>query len=123
MPRIACRTALRAVQKFQPAPDGRLGEPSYEKIMKKFKAYINPFKLEPLLSALLRSGVQDVLISEVRGYGRQKGQLEMYAGGEYEWTFLPKARVEIYCEDSAVPAVEKALEDARTGRIGDGKVL
>lgn len=92
--------------------------------MKKFKAYIKPFKLEPLLSALPKVGVHDVLISEVRGFGRQKGQLEMYTGGEYEWTFLPKARVEIYCEDSAVAAVEKALEEsARTGRIGDGKVM
>ena len=92
--------------------------------MKKFKAYIKPFKLEPLLQGLPKTGIVDVLISEVRGFGRQKGQLEMYAGGEYEWTFLPKARVEIYCEDSAAAAVEKAFEEtARTGRIGDGKVL
>lgn len=92
--------------------------------MKKYKAYIKPFKLEPFLNALPKTGIHDVLVSEVRGYGRQKGQLELYAGGEYEWTFLPKARVEIYCDDEAVPGVEKALEEnARTGRIGDGKVL
>ena len=92
--------------------------------MKKFKAYIKPFKLEPLMNSLPRAGIIEVLISEVRGYGRQKGQLELYSGGEYEWTFLPKARLEIYCEDSAVAGVEAALlEHARTGRIGDGKVL
>jgi nitrogen regulatory protein P-II 1 len=92
--------------------------------MKKFKAYIKPFKLESFLNALPKSGVLEVLVSEVRGYGRQKGQLELYAGGEYEWTFLPKARLEIYCEDEAAAAVETALiESARTGRIGDGKIL
>jgi nitrogen regulatory protein P-II 1 len=92
--------------------------------MKKFKAYIKPFKLEPLLDSLPRAGIIEVLISEVRGYGRQKGQLELYSGSEYEWTFLPKARLEIYCEDAAIAGVESALLDhARTGRIGDGKVL
>src|SRR5881394_3386118 len=92
--------------------------------MKKFKVYIKPFKLDPLLASLPTQGLHAVLISEVRGYGRQKGQLELYAGSEYEWTFLPKARLEIYCEESAAPAVEKALIDsARTGRIGDGKIL
>ncbi len=92
--------------------------------MKKFKAYIKPFKLEPLLNSLPRKGIFEVLISEVRGYGRQKGQLELYSGAEYEWTFLPKARIEIYCDDSAVAGVESALIDnARTGRIGDGKIV
>ncbi|HLX62802.1 MAG TPA: P-II family nitrogen regulator [Planctomycetota bacterium] len=92
--------------------------------MKKYKAYIKPFKLEPLLHSLPKEGVHSVLISEVRGYGRQKGQLELYAGSEYEWTFLPKARVEIYCDESAAAAVDKALiENSRTGRIGDGKIL
>jgi nitrogen regulatory protein PII len=92
--------------------------------MKKYKAYVKPFKLEALLTSLPRTGVLEVLASDVRGYGRQKGQLELYAGGEYEWTFLPKARVEIYCEDEAAPLVEKALlAQSRTGRIGDGKIL
>jgi nitrogen regulatory protein P-II 1 len=92
--------------------------------MKKLTAYIKPFKLESLLSRLPEAGVIDVFISEVRGYGRQKGHLEQYKGDEYELTFLPKARIEIYCEDAAVAAVEKALlEGARTGRIGDGKII
>ena len=92
--------------------------------MKKISAYVKPFKVEPLLARLPQQGVIEVLISEVRGYGRQKGHLEQYKGEEYEYTFLPKARVEIYCEDEAVAEVEKALiEGTRTGRIGDGKIL
>lgn len=92
--------------------------------MRKLTAYVKPFKLEPLLSRLPQAGVLDILISEVRGYGRQKGHLDQYKGDEYELTFLPKARVEIYCEDNAASEIEAALlEGARTGRIGDGKIL
>jgi nitrogen regulatory protein P-II 1 len=91
--------------------------------MKKITAYIKPFKLEALLSALPADGILDVLVSEVRGYGRQKEKLDQYAGDEYEWTFVPKARVEIFCEDAAAAAVEQTLiESTRTGRIGDGKI-
>ena len=91
--------------------------------MKKITAYFKPFKLEAILNRLPPAGVYDVLIAEVRGYGRQKGQLELYKGSEYGLTFLPKARIEIYCDDDAVAAVEHAiLEGARTGRIGDGKI-
>ena len=65
-----------------------------------------------------------IWVAEVRGYGRQKGHLELYRDHEYELTFLPKARLEIYCEDAARGAVEQALvAGARTGRIGDGKVV
>jgi nitrogen regulatory protein P-II 1 len=92
--------------------------------MKKITAIIKPFKLEPTLAKLPEEGIAAVFVAECRGYGRQKGQLELYKGEEYELTFLPKARVEVYCEDSAAAAVEKALlEGARTGRIGDGKVM
>lgn len=92
--------------------------------MRKLTGYVKPFKLEPLLTRLPTEGVLEILISEVRGYGRQKGHLEQYKGDEYELTFLPKARVEIYCEDDAADEIEKALiEGARTGRIGDGKIL
>jgi nitrogen regulatory protein PII len=92
--------------------------------MKKITAYIKPFKLEPLLTRLPETGIHEVLIAEVRGYGRQKGHLEQYKGDEYELTFLPKARVEIYCDDEVVAEVEKALlEGTRTGRIGDGKIV
>jgi nitrogen regulatory protein PII len=91
--------------------------------MKKITAYIKPFKIESVLEHLPNKGVLDVGISEVRGYGRQKGHLELYKDHEYELTFLPKAKMEIYCEDEAVAKVEEALMSARTGRIGDGKVL
>jgi len=92
--------------------------------MKKLTAYVKPFKLEAILQRLPEKGIVEVLISEVRGYGRQKSHLEQYQGGEFELTFLPKARLEIYCDDEAVPAVEQALQEgARTGRIGDGKVI
>lgn len=92
--------------------------------MKKLTAYVKPFKLEPVLARLPEKGIAEVLISEVRGYGRQKSHLEQYQGGEYELAFLPKVRLEIYCEDDAVPAVERAiLEGGRTGRIGDGKII
>jgi nitrogen regulatory protein PII len=91
--------------------------------MKKIIAYLKPFKLESVLERLPPEGVVEVNISEVRGYGRQKGHLELYKDHEYELTFLPKAKLEIYCEDAALPLVEEALLAARTGRIGDGKVM
>jgi nitrogen regulatory protein P-II 1 len=92
--------------------------------MRKITAYVKPFNLEAVLSRLPAQGIFEVLVAEVRGYGRQKSHLEQYRDKEYELTFLPKARLEIYCDDSAVPDVEKALLDgARTGRIGDGKIM
>lgn len=95
--------------------------------MKKITAYVKPFKLESILEKLQNlpaPGAVEILLSEVCGYGRQKGKLEEYRGKGYELTFLPKARVEIYCEDSGKDAVVQALlEGARTGRIGDGKIV
>jgi nitrogen regulatory protein PII len=92
--------------------------------MKKLMAYVKPFKVEPILTALPENGVMEVSLSEVRGYGRQKGHLESYKGEEYEYTFLPKIRIEIYCQDDAVAELEQVLlESARTGRIGDGKIV
>jgi nitrogen regulatory protein P-II 1 len=92
--------------------------------VKKLVVFIKPFKLEPLLGKLPEKGVIEIALSDVRGYGRQKGHLELYKGHEYELTFLPKLRLEIYCEDAVVEAVEKAVMDgARTGRIGDGKIM
>ena len=91
--------------------------------MKKVTAYVKPFKLESILARLPQDGVTEVLIAEVRGYGRQKSHLEQYQSGEYELAFLPKVRLEIYCQDNAVAELERAIvEGARTGRIGDGKV-
>ena len=91
--------------------------------MKKVTAYVKPFKLESILGRLPEGGVTDVLIAEVRGYGRQKSHLEQYQSGEYELAFLPKVRLEVYCQDDAVAGLERAIvEGARTGRIGDGKI-
>jgi nitrogen regulatory protein PII len=98
--------------------------PVWKVKMKKLTAFIKPFKLEAVISSLPREGVLEVTVCEVRGYGRQKGHLELYREHEYELTFLPKARLEIYCQDEAAAAVQEALlSGARTGRIGDGKVL
>lgn len=92
--------------------------------MKKITAYVKPFKLENVLECLPKEGIQEVLLADVRGYGRQKGHLELYRDHEYKLTFLPKARVEIYCEDDVCSAaIEAVILGARTGRIGDGKIM
>jgi len=92
--------------------------------MKKLTALIKPFKLEGVLEKLPPEGVVEILCIEVRGYGRQKGHLELYRDREYEAIFLPKLRIEILCEDAVSEKVEQALvAGARTGRIGDGKVF
>ena len=92
--------------------------------MKKLVAYVKPFRLESILEKLPSTGVIEILVAEVAGYGRQKGRLELYRDRGYELTFLPKARLEIYCEDAARDAVVEALlAGARTGKIGDGKIV
>ncbi|MGD0090504.1 MAG: P-II family nitrogen regulator [Planctomycetota bacterium] len=91
--------------------------------MKKLTAFVKPFKLETILGRLPEGGIAEILIGEVRGYGRQKSHLEQYQSGEYELAFLPKVKLEIYCEDDALAVLEQAILDgARTGRIGDGKM-
>ena len=81
-------------------------------------------KLEAVLGALAAFPVEDVVTEEVRGYGRQKGHLELYQGSEYRVTFLPKARIEFHApEEVAVKAANAVAEAARTGRIGDGKIF
>jgi nitrogen regulatory protein P-II 1 len=92
--------------------------------MVKLTAIMKPFRLEQVLQALPTQGLWEVLLSEIRGYGRQKGHLERYAGREYEAPFVPKVRMEVYCEDEVMGEVERAMvEKARTGLIGDGKVF
>ena len=92
--------------------------------MKKIEAVIKPFKLEDVKSALAALGVQGLTISEVKGFGRQKGHTEIYRGSEYTVDFLPKIKIETVVADSvkdaAVAAIVKA---AKTGKIGDGKVF
>lgn len=92
--------------------------------MKKIDAIIKPFKLEEVKEALAGIGVQGLTVSEVKGFGRQKGHTEIYRGSEYTVDFLPKIKVEIVLADSQVePAVHAIVQAARTGKIGDGKVF
>lgn len=92
--------------------------------MKKVEAIIRPFKLDEVKIALVNAGVVGMTVSEVRGFGRQKGQTERYRGSEYTVEFLQKLKVEIVVEDNqADMVVEKIVNAARTGEIGDGKIF
>ncbi len=92
--------------------------------MKKIEAIIRPFKLDEVKIALVNAGVVGMTVSEVRGFGRQKGQTERYRGSEYTVEFLQKLKVEIVVEDAQVDlVVDKIISAARTGEIGDGKIF
>ena len=92
--------------------------------MKKVEAIIKPFKLEEVKEALSKLGIQGLTVSEVKGFGRQKGHTELYRGAEYVVDFLPKVKLEILIEDSKAGEVAEAIiAAARTGRIGDGKIF
>ena len=92
--------------------------------MKLVTAIIKPFKLDDVRESLAGIGVQGVTVTEVKGFGRQKGHTELYRGAEYVIDFLPKVKIEIVLEDSQVErAIEAIQEAARTGRIGDGKIF
>jgi len=92
--------------------------------MKKIEAIIQPFKLEPVKEALHGLGVQGMTVSEVKGFGRQKGIREVYRGMEYQVDFLPKVKIEIVAPDEKVKLIVDVIVDkARTGRIGDGKIF
>ncbi len=92
--------------------------------MKKIEAIIRPFKLDEVKIALVNAGIVGMTVSEVRGFGRQKGQTERYRGSEYTVEFLQKLKVEIVVEDELVDTVvEKLIAAARTGEIGDGKIF
>ncbi len=92
--------------------------------MKKIEAIIKPFKLEDVKEAVLKLGVSGMTITEVKGFGRQKGHKEIYRGAEYVVDFLPKVKLEVAVESDMVPGVIKAIkENAYTGQIGDGKIF
>jgi nitrogen regulatory protein P-II 1 len=92
--------------------------------MKKIEAIIKPFKLEDVKSALAALGIQGMTITEVKGFGRQKGHTEIYRGSEYVVDFLPKIKIEIILADAQVDAVVEAIvKSAKTGKIGDGKIF
>ncbi|MEB3199938.1 MAG: P-II family nitrogen regulator [Synechococcaceae cyanobacterium] len=92
--------------------------------MKKVEAIIRPFKLEDVKIALVNAGIVGMTVSEVRGFGRQKGQVERYRGSEFTVEFLQKLKLEIVVEDDRVETVVNAIQEAaRTGEIGDGKIF
>ena len=92
--------------------------------MKKVEAIIKPFKLEEVKDALSDVGIEGMTVTEVKGFGRQKGHTEIYRGNEYTVDFLPKIKIEFVLPDSVVAAaVDAILKAARTGKIGDGKVF
>lgn len=92
--------------------------------MKKIEAIVKPFKLEDVKEALREIGIEGMTVSEVKGFGRQKGHTEIYRGSEYTVDFLPKMKLEIVAADEQVErAVETIVSSAKTGKIGDGKVF
>ena len=111
-------------------PPGRT-EMEYQKIvfwevekMKKIEAIIKPFKLDEVKNALTKIGIQGMTVTEVKGFGRQKGHTESYRGTEYAIDFLPKSKIEIIIPDELVtPVIETIERAAKTGKIGDGKIF
>ena len=92
--------------------------------MKKVEAIIRPFKLDEVKEALIEEGIRGLTISEVRGYGRQKGHTETYRGSEYRIEFVPKIKIEVVVEKEKVETVvEAVLRSAKTGQVGDGKIF
>lgn len=92
--------------------------------MKKIEAIIKPFKLEEVKDALGEIGIEGMTVTEVKGFGRQKGHTEIYRGSEYTVDFLPKIKIELVVPDTQVePAVTAIVQSAKTGKIGDGKVF
>lgn len=92
--------------------------------MKKIEAIIKPFRLDPVKQALAELGIQGMTVSEVRGFGRQKGHKEIYRGAEYTIDFVPKVKIELVVDEALMrQAAEAITEGARTGQIGDGKIF
>ena len=92
--------------------------------MKKIEAVIKPFRLDEVKNKLTSAGVSGMTVSEVKGFGRQKGHTELYRGAEYTVDFLPKVKLEVLVTDEMAPkAIDAILESANTGKIGDGKIF
>jgi nitrogen regulatory protein P-II 1 len=93
-------------------------------LMKKIEAIIKPFKLDDVIDSLTELGIEGVTISEVRGFGRQKGRTEIYKGAEYIVDFLPKIKLEVVISDALVNAATEAIrQSGKTGKVGDGKIF
>ncbi len=92
--------------------------------MKKIEAIIKPFKLDEVKDALNAIGIQGLTVTEVKGFGRQKGHVELYRGAEYEISFIPKVKIETIVADAvAEKVISTIMEKAKTGKIGDGKIF
>jgi nitrogen regulatory protein P-II 1 len=92
--------------------------------MKKIEAIVKPFKLDDVKNALTKIGVQGMTVTEVKGFGRQRGHTEVYRGAEYKIDFLPKSKIELIVTDELVtPVIETIERVAKTGKIGDGKIF
>jgi nitrogen regulatory protein PII len=92
--------------------------------MKKIEAIIKPFKLDEVKDALNEIGIQGMTVTEVRGFGRQKGHVELYRGAEYDISFIPKVKIETVVSDAMVEKVVTIIQErAKTGKIGDGKIF
>ncbi len=92
--------------------------------MKKIEAIIRPFKLDEVHNALLEAGFAGLTVTEVRGYGRQKGHKEVYRGSEYNIEFVPKLKIELVCEDEKLEsAISIIIGSSKTGEVGDGKIF
>jgi len=92
--------------------------------MKKIEAIIKPFRLEEVKDALTKIGIQGMTVSEVKGFGRQKGHSEMYRGAEYAVDFIPKSKIELIVSDELITQVVETIQRAaKTGKIGDGKIF
>jgi len=92
--------------------------------MKKIEAYIRPFKLDEVKDALTKIGINGMSVSEVKGFGRQRGHKELYRGSEYSVDFLPKIKIEVVLKDNLLEdAIDTIIKSAGTGRLGDGKIF
>lgn len=93
-------------------------------MMKKVECIVKPFKLDDVKNAITELGISGMTVSEVRGFGRQKGHTELYRGAEYQVDFLPKIKIDLVVTEEQVPAIIAAVQkEASTGRIGDGKIF
>jgi nitrogen regulatory protein P-II 2 len=119
---LESRAVAHPVLDARPAPNLRL--PEEDLSMKLITAIIKPFKLDDVRKAIGDAGVQGVTVTEVRGFGRQRGHTEIYRGAEYAVEFVPKTKIEIAVEDALVEhVVEAIMKAAQTGKVGDGKVF
>src|SRR6478735_2640047 len=117
-------TKVAAASKSNLARPARPQGPRGSERMKLIMAIVKPFKLDDVREALVGAGVEGLTVSEVKGYGRQKGQTEIYRGAEYQINFLPKVKLEAVVDDAAAAkAVEAIKAAAATGKIGDGKIF